>query len=288
MSETILNPTPHVAPSRETPRYYVRFTLAQRLLHAVIGVTFLGLAFTGLPLRFSHASFATAVSNAVGGFGTIIFFHKLCAAIMTVAFVAHVANIAYRVVLRREYNLVWGPDSMVPRLKDFQDFFGNMRWFFRLGKQPKFDRYAYWDKVDYWAVFWGMGIIGFSGYAMWFAPFFAKFIPGSWLNIALLIHGEEAILAVGFIFTIHYFNTHLRPGNFPMDLTIFTGRLTEEELRHKHPEEYQRLVASGEINKFRAEPPPLWLNNFGRLMGALAVVAGVIMLVMMVIAFVKQ
>jgi len=273
---------------RPGTQYYVRFTLGQRYLHAIIGVTFLGLAFTGLPLRFSTAPWARALSNAVGGFGAIISIHKLCAAIMTVAFLTHVGNVAYRIVARREYGLAWGPNSMVPRLKDFQDFFGNMKWFFGLGPQPKFDRYAYWDKVDYWAVFWGMGIIGFSGYAMWFAPFFAKFIPGSWLNVALLIHGEEAILAVGFIFTIHYFNTHLRPGNFPMDLTIFTGRLTEEELKHKHPEEYQRLVESGDLEKYRAERPPLWLNNFGRVVGGTAVAAGIVMLVLMVVAFVKQ
>jgi len=274
------------APASET-QYYTRFSLPQRYLHAAIAVTFLGLAFTGLPLRFSSAPWALALSSAVGGFASILFFHKLSALVLTIAFLIHVANLAYRVVARREFGLVWGPNSMVPRWKDITDFFGNMKWFFGLGPQPKFDRYAYWDKVDYWAVFWGMGIIGFSGYAMWFAPFFAKFIPGSWLNVALLIHGEEAILAVGFIFTIHYFNTHLRPGNFPMDLTIFTGRLTGEELKHKHPEEYQRLVATGEIKKLQAEPPPRWLNNFGRLMGGAAVASGVVMLVLMVVAFVR-
>ena len=96
-----------------------------------------------------------------------------------------------------------------------------------------------------------MGIIGFSGYAMWFGSFFARLIPGSWLNIALLIHGEEAILATGWIFVIHFFNTHLRPDNFPMDLTIFTGRLTEEELKHMHPEEYDRLVSDRPIESAR-------------------------------------
>jgi cytochrome b subunit of formate dehydrogenase len=268
-------------------RYYTRFSLPQRFLHGALASTFLGLAFTGLPLRFSNAPWATTISNAVGGFGTIIFFHKFCAFILTVAFLIHVCNLVYRVVARREFSLVWGSSSMIPNLKDITDFFGNMKWFFGLGKQPKFDRYAYWDKVDYWAVFWGMGIIGFSGYAMWFAPFFARFIPGSLLNIALLIHGEEAILAVGFIFTIHFFNTHLRPGNFPMDLTIFTGRLSEEELKEKHPEEYQRLLASGELKKRLSEPPPQWLKNFGWVMGGAAVAAGLAMLALMVVAFVR-
>ena len=133
-----------------------------------------------------------------------------------------------------------------------------------------------------------MGIIGLSGYAMWFSSFFAKIVPGSWLNIALLIHGEEAILAVGFIFTIHFFNTHLRPDNFPMDLTIFTGRQSEEEFKEAHPEEYARLAANGELKAKEVEPPPPWMKNFARSMGVLAVAAGVIMVVMMAVAFVKE
>ncbi|HML17576.1 MAG TPA: cytochrome b/b6 domain-containing protein [Bryobacteraceae bacterium] len=269
-------------------RNYVRFSLAQRYLHGIFVLTFLGLALTGLPLRFSHAGWALKFAGAVGGFGTILFFHKTSAAIMSVAFLTHVANILYRVVVCREFGLVWGPDSMVPRLKDFTDFFANLKWFFWLGPKPKFDRYAYWDKVDYWAVFWGMAIIGLSGYAMWFPQFFVKFIPGSWLNIALLIHGEEAILAVGFIFTIHYFNTHLRPQNFPMDLTIFTGRQTEQEFKERHPVEYERLAKSGELETLAAPEPPLWLKNFARLVGGLAVVAGLVMLYLLVVAFIND
>jgi hypothetical protein len=123
---------------------------------------------------------------------------------------------------------------------------------------------------------------------MWFAPFFARFIPGSWLNIALLIHGEEAILAVGFIFTIHFFNTHLRPDNFPMDLVIFNGRQSEAELKHRHPEEYKRLVESGELEKLRVEPPPRWLQNFGRAFGTTAILIGFVFLSLMIVAFVKE
>jgi cytochrome b subunit of formate dehydrogenase len=268
-------------------RYYVRFSLAQRCLHGVFIVTFLGLAFTGLPLRFSAAYWMQNIVRVAGGFGAVLFFHKFCAIVMTAAFLIHVADIGYRVVAKREYGLLWGPTSMVPRWKDIQDFIGNMKWFLHLGPRPRFDRYAYWDKFDYWGVFWGMAIIGFSGYAMWFGSFFAHLIPGSWLNIALLIHGEEAILAVGFIFAIHYFNTHLRPESFPMDLTIFTGRLTEEELKHNHPEEYERLVETGGLKAIEAETPPLWLNNFARVIGATAVAAGVIMLVLMAVAFVR-
>ena len=113
---------------------------------------------------------------------------------------------------------------MVANWKDVQDLVGHLRWFVGLGPKPKFDRFAYWEKFDYWAVFWGMIVIGFSGYAMWFAPFFARFLPGWALNAVLVVHGEEALLAILFIFSIHFVNTHLRPGSFPMDMVIFTGQ----------------------------------------------------------------
>jgi len=269
-------------------RYYTRFSVPQRYLHGFLALTFLGLAMTGLPLRFSNTHWANSFAHAIGGFGTVLVFHLFNAVVLTVAFLIHVANLVYRIVARKEYSLVWGNTSMVPNLKDIKDFIGNFKWFLFRGPKPKFDRYAYWDKVDYWAVFWGMAIIGLSGYAMWFAPFFAKFIPGSMLNIALLIHGEEALLAVGFIFSIHFFNTHLRPDNFPMDMVIFTGRQSEEEFKHKHPEEYRRMVETGTLEKHRTEPPPRWLINFGRLFGTTAILLGFVMIAFTIVAFVKE
>ncbi|HME08115.1 MAG TPA: cytochrome b/b6 domain-containing protein [Bryobacteraceae bacterium] len=269
-------------------RYYSRFTLAQRYLHAVVMVTFLGLAATGLTLRFSESPWSIGFAKAIGGYSAILFFHKLSALGLTVVFVMHVANVLYRVAAKREYGLIWGPDSLVPNLKDFRDFFGNLRWFLWLGPKPKIDRYAYWEKVDYWAVFWGMGIIGLSGYALWFAPFFAKLIPGSWMSIALLIHGEEALLAVGFIFTIHFFNEHLRPDNFPMDLTIFTGRQTEAEFAERHPEEYQRKLELGKLESLRLPPPERWLINMSRLIGVTVVVIGFVILAYTIRAFLKS
>jgi cytochrome b subunit of formate dehydrogenase len=145
-----------------------------------------------------------------------------------------------------------------------------------LGPQPRFDRYAYWEKFDYWAVFWGMGIIGLSGYAMWFPSFFSRFMRGSTLNVALLLHGEEALLALWFIFAIHFFNTHLRPGSFPMDLVIFTGREEEKEFREKRPQEYQRLLAEGRLSY--GTPPSRQLRNVARVVGTIAILIGFILL----------
>ncbi len=269
-------------------RYYTRFTPGQRLLHAVLVVTFLGLAATGLPLRFSSAAWSVVFANAVGGFSAILFFHKFCAVILTIDFLIHVADVGYRIAVKKQWSLLWGTNSMVPNLKDLKDLLGQLRWFFFLGPKPKFDRFTYWQKLDYWGVFWGMAIIGISGYAMWFSRAFAHIVPGSWLNVAILIHGEEALLAVGYIFVVHFFNEHLRPNNFPMDITIFTGSQSEEEFRERHPEEYARAAGLGQLAGRRTEAPPAWAVRTSRWLGGAAVVIGLVLIVLTAEAFLRE
>ncbi|MGA2674366.1 MAG: cytochrome b/b6 domain-containing protein [Terracidiphilus sp.] len=269
-------------------RYFMRFTRAQRYLHAVLFTTFLGLAATGLPMRFSESAWARRFASGVGGFGAIIFFHKLCAVVLTLAFAVHVKDILTRGLVHREKGVFWGATSMVGNWKDVKDLFGHLRWFVGLGKKPKFERYAYWEKFDYWAVFWGMIVIGFSGYAMWFAPFFARFLPGWALNAVLVIHSEEGLLAILFIFSIHFVNTHLRPGSFPMDMVIFTGVESEEEFKNKRPEEYKRVASEGKLETRIAEKPAIWLVNFSRVVGSLAILIGLVLLVLTLSAYIRE
>jgi cytochrome b subunit of formate dehydrogenase len=267
-------------------RYFLRFTLGQRYLHAVLFSTFLGLAATGLPLRFSSAPWAVRFAKLVDGFGTILFFHKFCALILTLAFLIHVREIVARGIFQRQKGIFWGPTSMVANWKDVKDLFGHMRWFLGLGPKPKFERYAYWEKFDYWAVFWGMVVIGFSGYAMWFAPFFARFLPGWALNAALIIHSEEGLLAILFIFAIHFVNTHLRPDSFPMDYVIFTGRESEEEYKKRRPMEYARMREEGRSAIRITDAPPKWLINFSRVVGFTAILIGLTLLILTLSAYI--
>ena len=266
-------------------RHFMRFTRAQRYLHAVLFTTFLGLAGTGLPLRFSESIWARGLASAVGGFGAILFFHKLCAIVLTGAFLVHVKDIFTRGVLHREKGIFWGSTSMVANWKDVKDLFGHMRWFLGLGPKPQFERYAYWEKFDYWAVFWGMLVIGFSGYAMWFAPFFAHFLPGWALNAVLVIHSEEGLLAILFIFSIHFVNTHLRPDSFPMDMVVFTGVESEEEFKHKCTLEYERLASQGKLEARLGEAPQTWQINFSKVIGFTAIFIGLTLLVLTLSAY---
>jgi cytochrome b subunit of formate dehydrogenase len=274
--------------ARAQSRYFMRFTRAQRYLHAALFTSFLGLAATGLPLRFSESIWARGLAKGVGGFGAILFFHKFFALVLTAAFLIHVKDLLTRALVHREKGIFWGPTSMVANWKDVKDLFGHLRWFVGLGPKPKFERYAYWEKFDYWAVFWGMIVIGFSGYAMWFAPFFARFLPGWALNAVLVIHSEEGLLAILFIFSIHFVNTHLRPDSFPMDMVVFTGVESEEEFKHKRPLEYERLNAQGKLEPKIAEAPAAWFLRFSKVVGFTAILIGLVLLVLTLSAYFRE
>ncbi len=265
--------------------YYFRFSLGQRYLHGLVIVTFLGLAGTGMTLRFGDTLWAKDFADGIGGFRAILFLHKFCAVLLSGGFLFHVGEVLYRGSAKGERGMFWGPNSLVPQPKDFVGLYRHFKWFFWRGPRPSFDRYTYWEKFDYWAVFWGMAIIGVSGYMLWFAPFFARFVPGYMLNVALLVHGEEALLAVWFIFIVHFFNSHLRPEKFPMDPVIFTGRLSGLDLRRERPLEYQRLAEHGELKRIEADAPPRWLKNFAIIIAVVAVGTGFFLLAATLAAF---
>ena len=239
-------------------REFVRFTRLQRTLHACMIVSFLSLALTGLSLKFSYTGWARTLSRLLGGFETAGFIHRGAALIMFGTFIAHLADL--RRIKKTEYGgwraLLLGPHTMLPTRKDFAQFLATMKWFIGLGPRPGYGHWTYWEKFDYFAVFWGIFIIGSTGLTLWFPVLFTRLLPGWFLNVATIIHSDEALLATGFIFTVHFFNTHLRPEKFPMDTTVFTGQMPLAELKRDKPLEYEELVASGTLEQHLAEPQP--------------------------------
>jgi cytochrome b subunit of formate dehydrogenase len=256
-------------------KYYQRFDRIDRVMHAFLMTTFIGCAITGLPLVFSDHEWAASLARALGGFETAALIHRICAGTMITVWLLHVIRIFYDAVTRTGFLAVfWGPNSMVPQPQDIFDMWNHFKWFTGKGPRPQFDRWTYWEKFDYWAVFWGMAIIGGSGLILWFPAQFAAVLPGWIFNVATVVHGEEALLAVGFIFTIHFFNGHIRPEKFPMDLVIFTGRIPEHELKDERPQEFRRLVAEGRLAAAEAAPPTPWTKVFGWVVGGAAVIVG--------------
>jgi cytochrome b subunit of formate dehydrogenase len=159
--------------------------------------------------------------------------------------------------------------------QDLRDFGATIKWFIGRGPKPNYGRWTYWEKFDYMAVFWGVAVIGFSGLILWFPETFTKFLPGWLINVAQIIHSDEALLAVGFIFTIHFFNTHLRPDAFPMDTVIFTGLVPFEDFKHDRPREYDELKESGRLKKVMVKKEgKSWYYNIIRGFGFLFVAFG--------------
>jgi len=236
----------------------VRFTRLNRTLHIFMIVSFISLALTGMSLKFSYTGWAVFLSHFFGGFESAGYIHRFAAVVMVTVFIIHLVDI---VRMRKRESLSWkelilGENSLLFSKKDLKDFIASMKWFIGKGERPEYGRWTYWEKFDYFAVFWGIFVIGSTGLTLWFPEFFTQFMPGWVLNVTTIIHSDEALLATGFIFTIHFFNTHLRPEKFPMDIVIFTGRIPLEEFKLDRPAEYKELVEKGQLENYLAEPYP--------------------------------
>jgi predicted CXXCH cytochrome family protein len=282
---------------------FTRFTSFERFLHLLVVTSFLLLVLTGMPLKFYYTRWAAVIFSILGGAEVARALHHFGAIITFAYFGLHLAGLINglwhkrgslrdpatgRFRLSRAWAALFGPDSMVPSLQDGRDFVAHQKWFFGKGPRPQFDRWTYWERFDYFAVFWGIFIIGASGLVMWFPKFFTAFLPGWVINIALILHSDEALLAAGFIFTFHFFNTHFRIEKFPMDTVIFSGRISKTELLHERKRWYDRLVAAGTLENYRVKDEWEGRKKIARSFGFLFFGLGLVLLALIVYAMVSR
>ena len=267
-------------------RIYRRFTRQQSILHIMMVVSFVGLAITGMTLKFSYLGWAQWLSSLLGGFESAGYIHRFCAIITGTYFATHIYSLFK---MKKNENLRWrdllfGPNTMLPTKTDIKEVWGTLKWFIGMGPRPEYGRWTYWEKFDYFAVFWGVFIIGATGLMLWFPEFFTHLLPGWMINVATIVHSDEALLATAFIFTVHFFNTHFRPDRFPMDTVIFTGRMTVDELKEDRPREYQELVESGKLEEHLTFPLPPTLVKAVRIFGAVALIIGLSLILLVIYA----
>lgn len=283
--------------------WFTRFVPFERFLHFLVVSSFLLLVITGMPLKFYYTSWAKVLFGIIGGPETARMLHRFGALITFLYFTLHLSSLVGKAwkgrrqlrnpaTGRREFKRLWpilfGPDSMVPTLQDWRDLVAHNKWFFGKGPKPNFDRWTYWEKFDYFAVFWGVAIIGASGLIMWFPTFFTRFMPGWVINIALIIHSDEALLAAGFIFSIHFFNTHFRIEKFPMDTVIFSGRVSKTEMLHERKRWYDRLVATGKLEDHRVRDEWFQWKNIAKSFGYFFFTLGLLLLALIIYAMVSR
>ena len=261
--------------------YVQRFTIFPRFLHFLVIISFLTLAVTGMALKFASERWAEFIADFFGSFEILGALHRLMAVVTFTYFVLNFVLMYqnWKKSGKSLFKFFLDEDSLVPNLNDAKELIQTFKWFFGLGPQPQYGRWTYWEKFDFMAVFWGVAVIGTTGLCLWFPEVFTLVIPGYWINIATIIHSDEALLASGFIFTIHFFNTHLRPEKFPMDPVIFTGTMPLDELKHERPREYATLVASGKLDEIKVPPTPRWFFVVSHIFGFTALAIGLSLVV---------
>jgi predicted CXXCH cytochrome family protein len=272
-------------PLEHQGKHVRRFSAVWRVAHLTFAVSLMLLTLTGMPLLYADAAWAPALMQAMGGPAVAGAIHRACAVIFAGVFFWHLLYIGVRLFRSRKTFRWFGPDSLVPTWQDIKDIVAMFKWFVGAGPRPAFDRWTYWEKFDYWAPFWGVTIIGVSGLMMWLPNLTGTYLPGWVFNVAAIFHGEEAFLAVVFLFTVHFFNNHFRPEKFPLEIVMFTGTVSLEEFRHDHSLEYDRLVKSGEIGKFLVEAPSAPMTLASKVLGFTLIAVGLMLLAGVAVGF---
>jgi formate dehydrogenase subunit gamma len=221
-----------------------RFNLVFRIQHIIMLTTFLLLFFTGWALKFHDVAGSQRWIQLWGGPKVAGIVHRTAGITMILDSLFHVFYLGYRASRGK---MRW---DLIPDCQDVRDLWQNIRYFLGFSPdKPRFRRFSYLQKFDYWAVFWGIFIIGASGLCLTFPTKAALVFPAwssNWIwELVYIMHSDEALLAIVFILFWHFYNEHLRPDVFPMNWIWLTGKMSVEELQERHPREYERLFPAG-------------------------------------------
>jgi cytochrome b subunit of formate dehydrogenase len=226
---------------------FQRFNVTFRIQHVILLVTFLLLAFTGWALKYPEPALQHTGwwIRLWGGAKTAGMIHRVAGVIMVLDFVWHVVYVVSQLLTgKMKFDPV---TTIVPVPDDIKNAVQNILYFIGLSDtKPKFGRFNYIQKFDYWAVFWGMAIIGLSGLVLAFPTKAAIFLPqwsANWIwEVFFVLHSDEALLAITYILIMHFYSEHLKWENFPMSMTWITGKLSMHAFKDEHPLEYELEV----------------------------------------------
>ncbi len=265
--------------------YVERWSAAWRWAHLLFAGSVILLVATGIPLLYPDSRWAPLLIRILGGPEVAGILHRIAGVVMVVVFVAHLAYIAIHLWRNWKNVRLFGPYSLLPTWQDGRDVIAMVKWFAGRAPRPEFDHWTYQQKFDYWAPFWGVTMLVATGAMLWFKSLTAAVLPGWSFNVATVVHGDEAVLAAVYLFTIHYFANHWRPDKFPLDTVMFTGSMPLEEFKREYGVEYERLKGTGELGKYLVDAPSPPMRLGAKMLGFALVAIGLALLVMMVIGF---
>ncbi len=256
-----------------------RFTPVQRLFHLLLVLSFATQAVSGLSRMYIETNWGRFLASLFGGYEGALNVHKWGGIFMLTLFCVHVVYVLATIDWRRFPRSLYGPDSLLPRWADVAQTFQHIGWFLGMAKPPRFDRWGYWEKFDYWAVLWGMVILGGTGLIMYNSIVSSRYMPGWGLNAALWVHRIEAILAMAHVFIIHFFIGHLRRHSFPMDLAMFEGSVSLDAASHERPAWIARLEHTGKLEDVLVSKAKVGWRFLFYLFGYAALAFGVFLLI---------
>lgn len=222
-----------------------RYSIHIRIQHMLTFVTFLTLAFTGLPIHFFEAFWADPFNQFLGGVDITRIIHRTIAVIMILSMVYHLLTVILGTVMRIRKGVFDIRRTIIPLMKDVRDFRDDILYFAgKRDQRPEMDKFMYKQKIHYFAAAFGNTVMIVSGTSFLFPEFWASILPVSiaaeFQELMRLSHPHEALLALLVIAFWHWYNVHLAPGRFPMQWTFLTGKITREHQIEEHFLEYLR------------------------------------------------
>lgn len=226
-------------------QYFVRFSRWQRFEHWLLVLTFAVLLMTGLSQKYDDAAFSATVMDLLGGVSNARFLHRIAATVFVIESALHVGVIGWSILKRR-----FRPTMLITP-QDFRDAINMLRYSVGLiPDRPRFDRYDYRQKFEYWGILFGAIIMIATGVVLWFPAEVTRVLPGELVPAAKEAHSGEALLAMLVVLLWHFYDVILSPAVLPLDTAMITGKISRERFMHEHQREYERLGLSDAV-----EPP---------------------------------
>lgn len=233
---------PDLGKERIQGEFITRFDIHQRIQHYMLFTSFIVLFVTGLLRGFPHWPTFAWFTSIFGGPDLLRVVHDVAAFVMVACCIYHVWYIAWGYFVKHK-----APLNMIPNLKDLKDLLHTMLWIFGIYKrEPQYAHFQYGQKIDYWAIFWGMPVMVISGFILMFPALFSGWWDGQWYAVFLTAHRDEAILATSFIIIVHMYYGHLASPAFPVNTVMFTGKMLKSKYKEWFGHEYKELTGEKE------------------------------------------